>query len=205
MSNPPVVDVITGLFSPAALKFNGDDLYVVEQSSPRVFKFDTSNSGAMPINEVLGINSTFGIDIRGNELYITDFGDGKILTKEVSSSSTQTNEVVAGLVTPAGMLIVNDVIYFAESLNNRILSFPLQTLSIDNNNLQEFIIYPNPATNIISIKNLETNTPFVIYNIRGQKVLNGNLSTENQINVSGLKTGVYILNSGTSNFRFIKN
>jgi hypothetical protein len=53
-------------------------------------------------------------------------------------------------------------------------------------------IYPNPAAEIIYIKGLpHDNCPFVIYAMTGQKVAMG--TTEGEVSVSQLTTGVYIL------------
>lgn len=56
-------------------------------------------------------------------------------------------------------------------------------------------IYPNPAGNFITLTNLpaKANT-YSLCNMVGQVILSGNITTENQqIEVEGLPTGVYIL------------
>jgi len=88
------------------------------------------------------------------------------------------------------------------------------SLSLDSNdNIFFFNIYPNPTTEILNIQFkdiLPENTQFTIYNVAGKKILDVKAqSTEvNQINVSNLSAGVYVLqinNNGTNQtVKFIK-
>ena len=69
-----------------------------------------------------------------------------------------------------------------------------------------FGIFPNPATDIITIKNAETGK-FLILNMSGQTVMKLNLSSdENRIDITDLLPGLYyISNTGrTQSHRFIK-
>jgi len=69
-----------------------------------------------------------------------------------------------------------------------------------------FNIYPNPATNVLNIQCkdiLPENTLFTVFNIAGKKVLIEKAqSTEvNQINISNLSAGVYVLKIDSNRFR----
>jgi len=75
-------------------------------------------------------------------------------------------------------------------------------------------IYPNPTTDILNIQteeNLPENTTAIVYDVTGKRVLNEPLqnSNLNNINVSNLNSGVYILqingNRIDQTFKFIKN
>ena len=60
-------------------------------------------------------------------------------------------------------------------------------------NLFEFSMYPNPVENMLKVSLLDNRkASFRIYTLTGQKVKSGNLN-QNEINVSSLKSGVYIL------------
>ena len=61
-------------------------------------------------------------------------------------------------------------------------------------------IYPNPCTDFINI-NIETDDLIQIFNITGQNIKN---TYNKRINVSDLKTGIYILKSGNFTSKFIK-
>jgi len=52
-------------------------------------------------------------------------------------------------------------------------------------------IYPNPTNGAIFVKNFQNNQPYVMYDIAGKVVQEGTL--QNQINISSLNSGMYIL------------
>lgn len=88
----------------------------------------------------------------------------------------------------------------------RILDQTLSTHDVtkDNNAIQ---IFPNPATDVLNIANVSSKAEFIITNMAGQKVMNGQI-TDNKISVSRLGTGAYIISiedkGTTSNLKFIK-
>ena len=70
-------------------------------------------------------------------------------------------------------------------------------------------VYPNPASNVLNITAEDTITTIQVYNTLGQQVIN--ISPNNStatLNVSGLKAGVYLLNTVSNNkattTRFVK-
>jgi hypothetical protein len=69
------------------------------------------------------------------------------------------------------------------------------TTSIKENKLNDFVVYPNPTTNYIWFKGLsnETNIRFEIYNLQGAKVKQGNIVSNEGIDVQELPEGMYIL------------
>ena len=70
------------------------------------------------------------------------------------------------------------------------------------------MIYPNPASNQITIKGeFDTNENVTIFNLLGQKVLESAInSNEETINISKLATGVYTIyfNTSKESYKFIK-
>ncbi|GAA4777184.1 MULTISPECIES: LamG-like jellyroll fold domain-containing protein [Flavobacterium] len=85
--------------------------------------------------------------------------------------------------------------------NNNVL-----TASDFNQNNLKVSMYPNPVQEVLNIQT-ETNLKSIeIYNLQGQKVLE---AKQNKINISNLKSGVYMVriedeNSGVANKRIIK-
>ena len=68
-----------------------------------------------------------------------------------------------------------------------------QLSTIKQNEVTNFFIYPNPAQNSITIKNIEViNKEIAIYNLSGKCVLHQKLVSP-QINVSNLQNGLYFL------------
>jgi len=93
--------------------------------------------------------------------------------------------------------------------NTASCSFNLQvdeTLSIQDNELTAFRLYPNPASTVITIDSQVEITTIEIYNLLGQRVL---VSSEHSVNIQQLNAGLYIVvvqdgngHSGTK--RFVK-
>ena len=68
-------------------------------------------------------------------------------------------------------------------------------------------IVPNPANGFIQINGVEKIGPYVIYNVNGQKVMDGVLNSNgDSINISDLSSGLYLFKnlSSQSSVRFIK-
>jgi poly(beta-D-mannuronate) lyase len=61
----------------------------------------------------------------------------------------------------------------------------------------DIVIYPNPAKDMLYIKNVSQNVEVIkLYSIEGRKILERNLSSSNafkELNVSSLKNGIYII------------
>jgi hypothetical protein len=72
-------------------------------------------------------------------------------------------------------------------------------LSINDNNLQNVIIYPNPTISILNIENAE-NSMIEIYDLLGRVVLSeNNISINKQLNVSNLSAGTYLIKISNNN------
>lgn len=73
------------------------------------------------------------------------------------------------------------------------------TLSTDNPLAKEYSIYPNPTADIINISNLNSlKADVAVYNITGAKVLDKNILGSDQVNLSSLASGVYVLKINTA-------
>jgi hypothetical protein len=78
-------------------------------------------------------------------------------------------------------------------------------LSINRASLVSVEIYPNPAADWLMVKGLETEANFNIINARGQDVFSGKLSqSNNNIQISHLESGFYLLQLGETQMSFIK-
>jgi len=68
------------------------------------------------------------------------------------------------------------------------------SLGVDDFNKNEFGIYPNPATNTLNFKsNISEDVNLSVYDLLGKEVLNTSLNLKNSLDVSRLKTGIYII------------
>jgi surface protein len=81
------------------------------------------------------------------------------------------------------------------------------TASIEDQNLTNISIYPNPTNNTLFISGNETPIAVAIYNVLGKEVLS--IKNTNNINVQALPSGVYVIRIsdgvGQTNRKFIKN
>ena len=67
------------------------------------------------------------------------------------------------------------------------------TVGIEEMDVNEFGIYPNPANNILNIDGSNAEFNYMMFNGMGQKVAEGNATDNAQINVSGMAKGVYFI------------
>jgi len=81
------------------------------------------------------------------------------------------------------------------------------TASIEDQNLTNISIYPNPTNNTLFISGNETPIAVSIYNVLGKEVLS--IKKTNNINIQALPSGVYVIRIsdgvGQTNRKFIKN
>src|SRR5690606_8176302 len=80
------------------------------------------------------------------------------------------------------------------------------TLNVPELHNKTFAVYPNPVTNTLNIKTQLNNFNYELFNVHGQKVMEGSSTTS--INVSKLNTGIYLLNlsngNQTENIKIVK-
>ena len=78
------------------------------------------------------------------------------------------------------------------------------TLSTENELLNQKLVYPNPAFDLLNVKNYSTQN-YVIYNTQGRQVQQGS-TINNQIDINQLNPGMYMLQMGQKNgiSRFVK-
>ena len=81
-------------------------------------------------------------------------------------------------------------------------------LSVDGFNAKPFILYPNPVSNFLNIKETTTSLrSIVIYNVLGEKIISK--IGKDQIDLSSLTQGIYFViiydGNKTSNYKLIKN
>lgn len=79
------------------------------------------------------------------------------------------------------------------------------TIGVDEGELSQLSVYPNPASSTITIEGVEGNVDYQIVNALGAVVQIGVASSGNPIQIELLKTGVYFLKvKGATTSRFIK-
>jgi hypothetical protein len=103
--------------------------------------------------------------------------------------------ILAALKNAYGLAVdTNGIVYFADRGNNRVRRLSSTVFVGPVNIVQQNInLYPNPATNYITIDNPDKAcNSYAIYNLFGQKVLSGSLGMgEQDIAVRDLANGTY--------------
>ena len=67
-------------------------------------------------------------------------------------------------------------------------------LGVDENALEGFSFYPNPADNILNLTSVELIENVAIYNLLGQQVLERDINaSSSELNISALATGAYLM------------
>jgi WD40 repeat protein len=75
------------------------------------------------------------------------------------------------------------------------------TTSISENLISNLTVYPNPTTDYLTVSNSSDFNAIKLFDIQGKKVLNNTfvLTTEKQVELNGLSSGIYMLNTYNDN------
>ena len=96
----------------------------------------------------------------------------------------------------------NELVYidFSE-IRKAYFTTPTAVEDVEN---QQFAIYPNPATDVLRISGITENQEITVYSINGAVMMKLIASDECEINISNLRTGLYIIGVGNEFSKFIK-
>ena len=78
-------------------------------------------------------------------------------------------------------------------------------LSIVDYEMPKLSLYPNPSTSFLRISGLKAAEPYRIYSILGVNTQSGIVSENQEIDVNGLQTGMYMLQVSNTALPFVKN
>ncbi|MFG6686464.1 T9SS type A sorting domain-containing protein [Mariniflexile sp. HNIBRBA6329] len=82
------------------------------------------------------------------------------------------------------------------AIDNITSNFTYSTLGINDleaKDINTMSLYPNPAKTLLNIKSLQNIASISVYDITGKQVLTSNKITNNQLNISNLNNGVYLV------------
>lgn len=97
---------------------------------------------------------------------------------------------------------VNHELYLAAFNGGRIYKIKENTVSIEDYNKELFSIFPNPTSGEINIRAYSTLTEIVVLDMFGKKIFElspDKISTETTLNLSRLKSGMYIISVADHN------
>ena len=135
------------------------------------------------------------------------------LAQEVTFTIVKTDGTTASYVmSTSSKIYYSDTQLFLDN-NGETVSFNLSSLrkayfsevqDVTETGSQHLTIYPNPANDILRIKNISDNQEVTIYSINGAMVKRAIVSDDAAINVSDLRAGLYIIGVGNEFSKFIK-
>ncbi|MBV7270315.1 T9SS type A sorting domain-containing protein [Winogradskyella luteola] len=191
--------VLTGLNGPWGLAGNNNELYIVERDGNKIIKIDIALSTPTPIDVITTLSNPLDIEFVNDDLFVTELGNQNISRIDTSTilPITTTQEIVSGLNFPYELEISGNTIYFIEASLNRISKFDGALSVNDEPNIEQIKLYPNPASEKLMLKNINSDIPYSIYNILGQEVKKGIYESGKQINVVDLESGIYYLSLGS--------
>ena len=79
----------------------------------------------------------------------------------------------------------------------------IAVVGLDDTNMDpEIILYPNPSTGYIYVKNIASDTPFCLYNSQGSIIMQGKLSSA-PVDLTGIAPGAYYLHINNKHWKMI--
>ena len=173
-------------------------------------KINTVGAAAPGMSNINGIGARVEIHLSGDRIKIRDVRSGEgfrymssLNTHFGIGADTAIDQIV--VYWPSGIIDIID----NPNINETHTILENQTLSIEDEELTDVVIYPNPVQNVLNISTAAdiTNRVASVFDINGKRVINQKL-TSSALNVSTLQSGVYILrleaNGKVMNRKFIK-
>jgi hypothetical protein len=190
--------------SPLSYKIDGT-------TGNRIAKIEFKNCGSyedfeltMSVNfQIWLYENTNIIELRYGENTITSAAifynedSGGLIT--VFELDNDTQEPLAGglyLEGPASNPIIGSELTAIDGTpeNTTVFRFTPITLSNVDFNFNQFVMFPNPANDVLHIQTQETNINYNIQDLTGKIIQSGNLkSLQNKIDISGLQVGLYFV------------
>ena len=166
---------------------------------------------------------THNVTVTGNATYTATFSQGTVTYYSVNLvCNSSEGSVEGGGFYPAGSTVTIQAIpnegYFFEKWSDESTRNPRQitvnsdiTLAaffkgtgVDEEELNPMTLYPNPAKESIRILGIEDNSTIEIYNSLGERVRTVNAGPDQEIGVSDLASGLYLVRCGNRTLRFVK-
>lgn len=175
---------------------NPDNLYIWDfdflfSGCEGFFNFNDSNQSF----EML----SFGCIVTTNFTPIADEFVNEFILQDAGVTSTPSGLVYGPFSYSFTYSSSGDIVYLhIDNLAGSVATFYSSTLSNEEFLKNEISVYPNPVTNLLNIDNSSIPIETVkVYDLSG-RLINGIKINDNQIDVSQLQNGMYILNIETS-------
>lgn len=199
VTNPVKEVVIPYANSPWKMKVYGNELYVAETYGNKISKLNLLDTNPVLVDVVTNITTPFCMDIKDNFLYYGHNTTNPLYLSKIDLTSSNPIPIKVNLIGWYGngagsrWIINNNYIYVSNSYY-RIVKFDLNNLSLnDFGNKEVNEIYPNPASNFITITNIEKEENITIINSLGQIIKTLKVSRNGVVNIEDLETGIYYI------------
>ncbi|MBN2520319.1 MAG: T9SS type A sorting domain-containing protein [Bacteroidales bacterium] len=160
------------------------------------FYFDLQEENPLPIEFQGDENSKFRL------VFILANKDKEIMEiKTIIPDNTNSAVFSKDSIIEGCDILIMAIINIDRSLNdNELVSFTYKTpepITLANNSqIKNVLIYPNPVSQNITIKNIMNNNPacFELFNLQGRKILSKTILKDENINLQHLIKGIYLYN-----------
>lgn len=126
--------------------------------------------------------------------------NGEVLHLKLEHS--ENNQVFQELVDfHVSSVVFNDEYQIVEKNSNVTYD---ANLSVSESHLNTYSIFPNPVQDLLYVKGFDPDVDYRIYNMNGDLVLKGNIGKDDIVNVSKLKSGVYMIRIHNMSLKFLK-
>jgi ribosomal protein S8E len=162
------------------------------------------------------------VTVTGNATYTAMFKENSVVTHTVTLiCNTEEGSVMGGGVYVHGsqatiQAIPNQGYTFSKwsddstenprtiTVNSDMTLVAFFGTGVDENELANVKVYPNPAKWTIRIAGIEANSEAKIYNSLGALVKVVNVSADDEISIRDLSSGLYLIRCGNTTLRFVK-
>lgn len=156
--------------------------------------FDNGNNWTYANNGLVTNNSSLDYANSGSNLFVTtDYG--VFATNDFGQNWVAINNGLKNL-NASSIKILNDTLYVG-TYGNGIWKQSITDIILNIQDYQQsdklLNIYPNPSSDYIHVTTNSNKARFKITDMVGKEVLSGSLNSSNEINISGIKCGAYIL------------
>ncbi|WP_282136365.1 T9SS type A sorting domain-containing protein [Seonamhaeicola maritimus] len=124
-------------------------------------------------NKTLNIGSptTIDVDLSGKTEWTGNITEWRLVFSNTGAANVD-----------AGLMKISKIVF-----NNS------STLSVNDNDLVSFTMYPNPAKDVLYFKSIDRIKSVNIYDVTGKSVIKSNEIVDDQMDVSILRSGIYIV------------
>ena len=163
------------------------------------------------------------ITVTANETYVAQFGTNPVqtFTLTVMCNSSEGTTIGSGTYTAGSTATIAafpNSGYLFDKWQDNVTDNPRQvtvtgdmtfvaffkSTGVGENEGRLLVLYPNPANDYIRIEGLEANSEVKIYNAMGALVKVVNVNANEEIGISELSDGLYVLRCGNATLRFVK-